>query len=190
MDPELRIAQGTLLAASPQMLDPNFMHAVVLMCQHAPQGAYGLVLNRLSGRVARKVLADQPLFSGVDAPIYLGGPVGRDTLQILHREPELIPGGVPIVDGVWLGGEIDAVGRFLAEGGEKAHDRVRLVVGYSGWGGGQLELELAAGAWIPAPATAGFVFTSDPELLWRNVLRSLGPDASGLESQPPDPRWN
>ena len=49
MEPELFVAQGTLLAASPDMLDPNFMHSVVLICQHTVEGAYGLVVNRPSG---------------------------------------------------------------------------------------------------------------------------------------------
>jgi putative transcriptional regulator len=190
MDLQLRIEQGTLLAASPQMLDPNFMHAVVLICQHTPQGAYGLVLNKLSGHTTREVLAGHAALSQLDTPLFIGGPVSLNALQILHRVPERITGGIPLMQDVWIGGDLDSVGQYLLESGAEAQERVRMILGYSGWSAAQLELELASGAWVPAAGTAEHVFAPDPQLLWRAVLRSLGREASGLEDQPPDPRWN
>ena len=67
---------------------------------------------------------------------------------------------------------------------------LRLVVGYSGWGAGQLENELERGSWLPAPGAAEMIFMQEPRSMWRAVLRSIGEDAAGLENLPPDPHWN
>jgi putative transcriptional regulator len=190
IDMELRVEQGTLLAAGPDMLDPNFMHSVVLICQHTSAGAYGLVINRPSGHSTRAVLSEHHLFKDIDFPMFLGGPVGLGGLQVLHRVPEEIPGGVPLLQNLWIGGDLDALGQFLAKHTDTAEDSVRLLLGYSGWGAGQLESELSSGSWLPAPGLPERVFTRDHALLWRSVMRSLGRDAQGFEVQPPDPRWN
>lgn len=188
--PELTVAQGTLLAASPSMLDPNFMHSVVLICQHDAQGAYGLVVNRPSGHRANEVLAEHPLWSLSDAELFFGGPVSLNQLQVLHRVGDPVPGGLPVLPGVFLGGDLDAAARWWHESLSGDHSKLRLVVGYSGWGAGQLESELVRGSWIPAPGTSELIFMEDPRLMWRAVLRSLGKEAEGLEDLPPDPEWN
>jgi putative transcriptional regulator len=71
---DLHAEQGTLLAATPDMLDPNFMHGVVLVCQHTNEGAYGLVINRRSEYTTKRLLAEHPLLGQVEHPIYVGGP--------------------------------------------------------------------------------------------------------------------
>jgi len=72
---DLTVAQGSLLAAGPDLLDPNFARAVVLMCQHAPQGAYGLVINRPSEYKASDVLSGHDLLKSSDLRVFIGGPV-------------------------------------------------------------------------------------------------------------------
>ncbi len=186
---ELNCAQGTVLAATPDMLDPNFMHTVVMMCQHSGEGAYGLVINRRSDYTTKTLLAEHPLLSKYEHPIYIGGPVQLNSMQILHRVPERITGGAELVSGLWIGGELDEVARFIAEE-ERAEDRVRLLVGYSGWGAGQLDVELAGGSWLPAPGVPEHVFRNDPHNLWRDVLRDIRGELEGLHREPPDPQWN
>ncbi len=190
MDPNLRVAQGTFLAAGPDMLDPNFMHAVVLICEHTGEGAYGLIVNRPTGQTAEAILSDHPPLSEHAFPIHQGGPVGLDTLQVLHRADDRIPGGVPLLDDLWIGGELLDVARLVGEDREEAQRRVRLFLGYAGWSPGQLEYELAIGAWLPAQARAELVFGADGEAAWREVVRSVAGPAAGIENQPPDPTWN
>jgi putative transcriptional regulator len=187
---DLFVAQGTLLAAGPQMLDPNFMHSVVLIGQHSAMGAYGLVLNRVSKQTTRDVLDDSLILGRVPVPLSLGGPVGLDTLQILHRAPGRVEGGVEVCDGLWIGGEFESLGRYAETDTNAFRRDVRLFLGYAGWGAGQLEAELAQSTWLPAPAHPPAVFEAPPERLWRDVVRSLGEKALGLEEQPPDPSWN
>lgn len=187
---ELQTEPGSVIAAAPDMLDPNFMHTVVLMCQHTDQGAFGLVINRPAEVTVDVLMPDHPVLANERLPIFAGGPVGLDTLQFVHRAPDEIPGGIDLGAGLWLGGELDALSAFIAERRASAEEKVRLIVGYSGWGAGQLEGELATGTWLPAPVELDWIFHSDPHATWRRVLRSLGREAEGLENLPPDVSWN
>jgi putative transcriptional regulator len=187
---QLRTEPGSFLAASPDLLDPNFMHAVVLMCQHADDGAYGLVVNRASSVTVDLLLPDHPVLGGLAFPVHTGGPVGLDTLQFLHRAEDEIPGGLPLSGGLWLGGDLDALAQVLAADPERAAERVRLVVGYSGWGAGQLDGELASGSWLPASLATELVFATDQQAVWRRAVRSIGGEATGLADLPPDVSWN
>ena len=187
---DLTVAQGSLLAAGPDLLDPNFARAVVLMCQHAPQGAYGLVINRPSEYKASDVLTGHELLKSSDLRVFIGGPVSLDGLQILHRVPQLIGGGVPIAEDLWIGGDLDAVGRYALDDPEAAARNVRLFVGYSGWGAGQLDIELATGSWLPVPGDTERVFQLDTTGVWQDVVASLGGDYKRVAAEPPDPRVN
>jgi putative transcriptional regulator len=187
---DLWVAPGTLLASGPDLMDPNFMHTVVLVCQHTREGAYGLVVNRLSGSTTDDVLAEHPVFGRARFPVWIGGPVGLDTLQILHCIPDEVPQSFELAEGVWIGGDLDRLADFLSREPDRARRSVRMFRGYAGWGEGQLEAELASGSWLPAPGEAARVFHHSPDRLWRDVVRSLGEAAEGLDEQPPDPHWN
>jgi putative transcriptional regulator len=188
---DLFVESGSLLAAAPDMLDPNFMHSVVLIVQHTHEGAYGFVINRPSPITVNLLFSDHPLLSKLRFAVHSGGPIGLDTFQFLHCMPEWIPGGSEVHPGLFIGGDLDALAGGIAADPEQASRQVRLLLGYSGWGAGQLEAELERGSWVPAPlAQIGWVFEGDPQGVWRRVIRSLGRDAQGLEDMPPDPSWN
>lgn len=172
------------------MLDPNFMHSVVLMCRHDSEGAFGLVVNRPSPITVDRLLPEHPLLGKSSFPVHVGGPVGRDTLQFMHREPEIIHGGEHLAGEIFLGGELDAMADLIAIDEEEARAKLRLIVGYSGWGAGQLDAELATGSWLPAPLGTGFAFGEGDEAIWRRVVRSIGKRAHGMENLPPDVSWN
>lgn len=186
-DVDLVVDPGTLLAAWPDLRDPNFMHTVLLMCQHSEEGAYGLVVNRPTELVVKQLMPDHPLLGQSEFPVFLGGPVDHQTLQFVHVEPERVPGGLPLGEGIHLGGELDALAALLVEDPDRARDTVRLLLGYSGWAAGQLDQELAVGSWVPAPGSRGAVFGTEPDATWRDVVRSVDPNLGTL---PPDAQWN
>jgi len=187
---QMRVATGGLLAAAPDMLDENFMHTVVLMTAHGDEGAHGLVMNRPTPLTIDKLMPSHPILSRLSFPVHAGGPVGLDILQLVHRAPHRVPGSVELAAGVWLGGDLDAVARWMEECPEEAARDLRVVLGHSGWSAGQLEGELAQGAWLPAKPDPEALFGGEPIVIWRRVLRSLGDHASGLSDMPPDVSWN
>jgi len=158
---------GKLLVASPRLLDTNFSRSVVLVCVHDENGAFGLVLNRPLPVRVPDALPDWAGHTSEPAVIFGGGPV----------EPALVnglgfsranPGGAwkPVVRGI---GIVD-----LAQGPEgvaPSVERLRLFVGYAGWGASQLEAEVARDDWFVVDAHPGDPFTLAPQGLWRDVLR-------------------
>jgi putative transcriptional regulator len=156
---------GCLLVASPELLDPNFSRAVVLIVNHDQQGSFGLVLNRPLDRTLADVLPDlAPGATGV--PVLQGGPVQTEMLQLVSRTEET---GRVIVPNLSIGTSLEDV--LTSPAGIAG---LRAYLGYAGWGAGQLEKETASGGWIIAAARSGHVFDVPPEELWISVLRELG----------------
>lgn len=188
------LAPGTLLLSAPEMLDPNFMHAVVLMVHHDEDGAMGVVVNaRMETRVG-EALPEHPVLKDLHAPLWQGGPVGMDSLQVLHRHPEdadlLGVPGVDVGDGVRVGADLEWASQVVARG-DGGPDRVRFIVGYSGWAAGQLEDEIATYSWLPLEPCADLVFGEGSRgAIWRRAMARLEGRGSSLAHLPPDPSWN
>ncbi|MBT8397889.1 MAG: hypothetical protein HKO65_09880 [Gemmatimonadetes bacterium] len=176
--------RGRLLISSGRLHDPNFRHTVVLVGEHNEDGALGVVLNR-----ALEVTVEQiapplgPLVPPGDR-LYEGGPVQPEGLVLLAelKEPELLD--LPVFESIgFLVGNVpgDIKPSIL---------RARVFSGYSGWGPGQLEAEMAADSWILEPAGVDDVFTDAPDLLWSRVLKRKGPEYQQLSRLPFDPSMN
>lgn len=186
-DSDDELAPGTLLISAPMMQDPNFRRTVVLLCEHDPvEGSFGLILNRELDVQLGEVLEG---YFAYDPPLYLGGPVQRDTLHYLHTHSDDIPGGVALPGNVTWGGDFEVV-QEIAQGGEASFDNLRFFLGYAGWSARQLEEEIDEDAWILASAGADIVFDTDPDQLWRTVLRRMGGEYAVLANFPDDPRMN
>jgi putative transcriptional regulator len=138
-----RLGPGVLLIAQEALEDPNFSNAIVLLCQHGEAGAYGLVLNRPSHMPLREIFEHPPENETATRRVYIGGPVQPTELQILQLGEAIAPEAMEIVPGVHMGGKWETLEEILAP----APARLRLFLGYAGWGGGQLEEEIEAGAW-------------------------------------------
>lgn len=146
--PAAKLAPGVLLAASSTMEDPNFRDAIVLLCQHGSEGAYGLVLNRPSHMPLREIFEHPPEGESGVRRVYIGGPVQPTELQILQVGRDSAPESMEIAPGIHMGGKWDTLEQILTpDAGE-----LRLFLGYSGWGKGQLEEEVESGAWEVWPA--------------------------------------
>lgn len=157
---------GKLLVASPHLPDPNFARTVVLLIHHEDQGAFGLVLNRPSNKNL-KALWDEAIHAPcpVDLPVMIGGPL-EGPLMAVHANPALSER--EIVPGIHFATHKDLLTALVAEGCQP----LRVFTGYSGWGQGQLEAELEAGAWTVTDATCDFVF-GDEATLWRRVAKHI-----------------
>ena len=168
---------GSLLVASPALLDPNFYRAVVLLVEHNDEGAAGVILNRPSTRGPGDELPEWlPLLADPEV-VFVGGPVEpRAAVGLAQTDGGEVLPGVGMVD--------------LSAGPGGISSAVRVFAGYAGWGPGQLEAELAEQAWVVLTAKPDDVFSPFPERLWRQVLqRQPGPVAM-LATYPDDPRLN
>jgi len=186
-DPHLTPRRGSLLVAAPRLLDPNFMHTVILLCEHTDEGTFGLVVNRPLPLKVADLESEVDLLRGRSQPVFSGGPVQKEELHVLHRAASGIPGAMEVVDGIQFGGDPAVLHHALQESPETP---VKFVVGYAGWGPGQLDAEMEEKAWVVVPATARRVFDGAPETLWRRVLRAEGGAVAELADVPPDPTWN
>lgn len=176
--------KGHLLISSGGLYDPNFRHTVVLVGEHGPEGAVGVVINRpLDVRVEEVVPPLADLVSE-GARLYEGGPVEPETPVLLAELGEPHVPDVPVL------GRIGFVTGEVAEDVRWKLVRARVYSGYSGWAPGQLEAELEEDAWIVDRAREEDVFDDDPETLWSRVLRRKGPEYRHLSRMPFDPRMN
>ena len=177
---------GSILVAEPPMADPNFKRSVILLCEHTTEGSFGLVLNRPSGLTLAEAAAETLPF---DAELWVGGPVQTDTLHYLHPFGSEVDTALPVLDGVFWGGAFDEL-RAGIEAGAVAAGAVRFFVGYSGWGPGQLDAEVDAGAWIVLAGDRDMVFAESDDALWRTLLRRMGGEYALLSTFPDDPNMN
>ncbi len=181
-----------LLCAVPQLLDPNFHRAVVLMLDHGAEGALGLVINNPMPTTLREVASSLALEWAGDpgAQIRLGGPVEQIRGWFLHDQPDWDAEADPIADGLWLTTSLESVKRDGHLRFGHAGARFLFLLGYAGWAGGQLEAEIAAGSWVVVPLVEPdeddvgvdmeFLFDSDPDEMWTEALRSIGVDPQRL----------
>lgn len=162
---------GHLLVSIPDMGDDNFEQTVVLMLEHDEQGALGVVLNRPSGTAMAEHLGHLAEIVASPPWFFVGDPVGIGGQLALGRQRLGAPGakGTRIVGPVVL-----VEPRSLLDAEPETLDVVRLFTGYSGWAPGQLDAEIAAGTWHVASALPDDVFTSEPERLWRSVMKRQG----------------
>ncbi len=178
--------RGRLLVATPLIGDPTFARTVVFLLAHSPEGAFGLVLNRPAASVVWDVVPDW--YGPVTMPdmVFVGGPVSPDLLLGLARAPGADPPGFHRVLGELGTVELEAPPPELLDG----ISHCRFFAGSAGWASGQLEDELAEGAWWTVDAGPFDVFTPDPETLWRTVLRRQGGDLAWYANYPEDPSDN
>lgn len=182
MSPLRRSLAPAFLLSMPQLTDPNFNRTVVLLCKHNDEGAFGLVVNRplvTSGRIV--VNLEPPVETDRELEVWVGGPVEpQSSWMLVGDDLEDSPGlgGMEIVEGLRLSTSRERLRRLLEP---NPPPRTRLIVGYAGWGAGQLEAELEESAWLLSDVSRELIFGTPPELMWETAIRRLGVDPSALQ---------
>jgi putative transcriptional regulator len=176
-----------LLLAMPQVLDPTFSRSVVLLIHHEDGGSLGFILNRPSAIRVGEILKQMevPWSGRQESVAYFGGPVQQEIGTVLFA-PVLADAGpedtaTEVLPGVALTQHIGDLARLA----EAPPEEFRLILGYAGWGEGQLMAEILRNDWLTAPASRELVFAADPEEVWSAALRSVGVDPAALPSWVP-----
>lgn len=171
--PDVDSLAGRILVAAPGMADPRFAESVILMVRHDVLGAWGVIVNRPIGRKSAaeilSQLSGEPADSGAgrDVAIHFGGPVSPLQAVFLHSPDFEGDKTIKLIEGVRLTKSLDLL-HALARGEGPAE--VLLVLGYAGWGPGQLEGELRRKDWFSVKAGAGLLFDGDMASKWRRAL--------------------
>lgn len=179
---------ASLLISEPFMLDPNFKRSVVLLAAHgAEEGTIGYVLNQKSDFKLMDVLPECP---EADFPIYVGGPVGTDSLHFLHRCYDRMSSGMEIGKGIYWGGNFESL-KLLMNNHDLEESEVRFFIGYSGWDAGQLDKELEQNSWLVTNNyNPEFIFSGGDADLWKSIVKGLGPKYAHMVNFPENPLWN
>lgn len=173
---------GQVLIAMPGMGDPRFALSLVYLCDHSDQGAMGLIINKpVADRCLSELLEqlELPVQTDVDQqPVYFGGPVETGRGFVLHSsEYQSALQTMQVGNGIALTPTLDILEDIA---GGKGPDQARMMLGYAGWGPGQLESEIAANGWLTGEGSIDLVFETPDDEKWADALARLGVDPSGL----------
>lgn len=178
--------KGKLLISEPHLPDTNFERTVILLCEHNEQGSFGFVLNKESNVNFGELIEGQ---KDLTVPVRIGGPVEQNTLHYLHNSKTL-ESSQQIGDEVYWGGDFDMLLDWLATKLISPQD-VRFYLGYSGWGEGQLEKEIAANSWIVYnPKNLEEILNTPDDKMWSTILEKMGGRFAMYSKYPADPRLN
>ena len=176
-EPASEPAAGELLIASAQIQDPRFYHSVILLLRHNDKGAFGIIVNHpvgeqplatLLGEVAGKPSAkdDDKNIEGTIG-VFVGGPVERTAGFVIHSTDYQRPETLVVGDVAAMTSSIDILRDI---GHHHGPQQFLFALGYAGWGGGQLEGEIARHDWFTAPAEAGLIFDGERDSTWQRAL--------------------
>ena len=183
-----RTMTSRLLVATPLLTEPTFSRTVILLLEHGEDsGAFGLVLNRPESAPVSDVVPSVADLATDPDVLFSGGPVSPSTAIALGlaapgADPE---GWTPVVPPI-VTVDLDHDPALLAA----SLRALRVFAGYAGWGPGQLEREIAEGAWYLVDALPGDAFLDDPARLWSTVLRRQGWPLAAVAVAPLDPTMN
>jgi putative transcriptional regulator len=182
----IKPGKGKILISEPLLTDYYFKRSVILLAEHNEEGAFGVIMNKPLSIKLNEVVKDFPVFN---SDIYLGGPVQSDRLFFIHTLGNKIVGSHEIIDGIYWGGEMEAVKEMITLNMIDP-ENIRFYIGYSGWNAKQLEGELIKNSWLVSLVNADYLLNTSPSLLWKNSLEKLGDEYSHWTSFPSDPSLN
>jgi len=173
-----------MLIAMPGMVDDNFAGSVTLMCQHNDAGAIGITINRLSDYTLGEIFAQLKLECSVEdvrnLPVLEGGPVSPDRGFVLHSPVEGYESSLMINQDIMVTTSRDVLAEIASGGGP---GKFIVALGYAGWGGGQLENEMLANAWLSVSADTAIVFDLPVPERFDRAMSRLGIRADRLHSE-------
>ena len=177
------------LIAMPGMGDDTFAGAVVYLCEHSEKGALGLVINKPIDiklkNLFEKVELSLDRQDLAEQPVYFGGPVQTERGFVLHERLSdegghynsslPIPGG-----GLEMTTSKDVLEALSNGAGPK---KLLIMLGYSGWGAGQLEEEIGRNGWLTVDAQPEVIFDTPVEQRYDKALSLLGVDVRMLSQE-------
>ncbi len=183
---DIKPQKGRLLLSEPHLADPNFERTVILLTEHNEDGSVGFILNKPSESHVGEVMDD---LKGLDAQIFIGGPVQQDTMHFIHHYGEL-EDAIELENGIYWGGNFEQL-LSMVDTGHLLVTEIKFFLGYSGWSPEQLEEELKYNSWIVSDhISEELIFGTLPDQMWKKAMQELGGRFSIYSNYPADPRMN
>lgn len=183
MEAYSQIQKGTFLIATPEIDSGFFFRGVILVCEHNPNGSFGILINKALDLELPEEIININQLANPHIGIRAGGPVQTNQMMLLHSSDKIDQQTLKVCDGVYLGGDLQFLQEAILD--EKGPS-IELCFGYAGWGTGQLEREFLDGHWFLHPARADHIFQIAPEKLWQSLLREMGGKYATLSMIPED----
>ena len=181
--PYAHLEKGTFLIATPDVESGIFFRCVLLLCEHSPNGSFGIIINKnLELELPEEILSLDQL-NNPRVSIRAGGPVQTNQMMLLHSSTSIPGQTIEICKEVYLGGDLQFLQEAIAD---PNGPNLRLCFGYAGWQAGQLEREFLDGGWFIYPASSKHIFETPPEKLWQVLLQELGGRYATLSMIPED----
>ena len=187
--PEPGFLDNQFLIAMPGMKDERFARTVIYICAHSDEGAMGLIINQAQEMGFADLLVQLGLVDAKDAirlpseardlVVRHGGPVDRSRGFVLHSDDVKVESSMPVAGDICLTATVDIL-RAISKG--TGPRRALMALGYSGWGAGQLENEIAENGWLTCPATPDMLFDGDIDGKYEQILAAIGIDLTHLSS--------
>lgn len=175
LDSQPHPSRGSLLVAKPTVEDFVFKRSVTILVDHDnEEGSMGVIVNKPTRFSLSEIVPDIECKENV--PLYLGGPVGTNMLFFIHTlGKDAIPDSEQLAPGLFFGGDFEVMKMFLADG-ENVNEKVKFMVGYSGWTAGQLDKELERHDWavLKDDNTASLVMSAGVDDIWNEAVARFG----------------
>jgi len=179
--------KGRFIISVPSMEDANFFRSVILLAVHNDLESVGFVLNQPTKIKIHHLIEN---FPKSDFPIYIGGPVERNSLHYIHTIGSKIDGAQEILEGLFWGGDFEIVKQLVKE--KKINeDSIRFFAGYSGWNKNQLITEIRESSWIVVPSDkkTAMKLSANKEL-WSSFIKNMDAKYAIWTNLPSDPSLN
>jgi len=183
----LKPAKGVLLVAEPSIIgDVSFNRSVILLAEYNESGSVGFILNKPLHHTLQDFIPE----IASNLPVYNGGPVEQDNLYFIHKIPEIIPNSIEISNGIYWGGDFNAIAELL-NGDKLSKEDIRFFLGYSGWENTQLDQELQVNSWVVAPNTyENKIIGKSIKNFWKEKMIEFGGDYLIWSNAPENPNYN
>ena len=177
---------GKVLISEPFLEDNYFKRSVVYLTEHNDNASIGFVLNKSLKMTVNEVISD---FPKAEFQVSIGGPVNTNSIHYLHRIGDMIPESLHVKNGIFWGGDFEAL-KNLVLSGEVKNEDIRFFLGYSGWGEHQLNDELKAKAWLVGEISPELIMKGGDNSFWTEVVSKFDAKYKAWANFPDHPGLN
>lgn len=183
--------RGNFLVSATHLREVSFFKSVILVMDHTPQGAMGVVINQPMNVAIKDALEKHFEMPDSDHSLFSGGPVEPSAMMVLHSDPDAGPEGAMVIPGVYAGTSAD-IFDDIAEAirNPDVSLKFRMFAGYSGWSSGQLDSEVGRGDWYILDADASLVFSDNPYEVWEQLMKQVHSQSGVIADLNQSHEWN